>query len=285
MAVAETGLGQIVWPFSVDTAPGERFTAIPFRFSLAAGQTLSSTYQISASWDLVTSILNSHSTGAYRLQITDGDTQENLFLGEIRGALITGIGREPFIMPKTHRFKGGTNLTITVTDISGASNVVEVVLIGHKSLVGRVIETMAPTAATREHKFTAPALERVSYVIDRLFIIPFNFRIIGPAGSVYTDKYPISRGFDFMWEAINSNIPDENITLQIKDEFVTEEFFTSPVRAFLITGIGQRPGVLPRPYIFVGGTHITLTVVDVPGRTVALVTQIIFIGYRVRRIG
>ncbi|MCL6577983.1 MAG: hypothetical protein K6T73_01170 [Candidatus Bathyarchaeota archaeon] len=281
--LAKEGLGELVWPFAVEQSMGERFTAIPFDFSLAANGSDTKTYRLSTGFDFILAVINSYSTGAFKLQITDDYTTEDLFISQVRGSLVSGDGKYPFIMPKTHKFLAGRSITVTAVDISGASNTIEVVLIGHKSsVVGMVVQVPGVPGASKTTKYELAEKALQKYVIDRLFLVPFNFTLDGTANKVYADKYPLSKGFDFMWEVLNSNIPDVNITLQIKDEFVTEDFFSSPVRASLITGDGKQPFILPRPYIFQGGTNISLTITDTPGTNATI--QTVFIGYKVTRV-
>jgi hypothetical protein len=288
MQTQELGHGEFVWPYLIEQSPGDRFCVIPFDFTLIANATASLSYQLSTGWNFVLVVLNANATGRFRLQIFDDYTSENLFINTIGGVngvrddVITGVGTLSFVLPKTHRFYNGRSITVTVTDISGFANTIEVALIGYKeSLILKEAEEIKGAAKTVKYAPSAQGLQK--YIVDRLFVIPFNFTLTGAANTVYTSRYPISKGFNFMWEVLNSNInPALNITLQVKDEFVTEEFFTSAVVSGLITGSGQLPFILPRPYIFEGGTTITLTVTDIPG-TVAT-PQIAFIGYKVRKV-
>jgi len=279
--------GEVIWPYVVEAAPFEAFKAIPFDFTLLANQTLSAIYTLSTGWDFITSVINSFSTGAFSLNIKDIYTGEDLFINFVRGTLITGNGQESFVMPRSHRFLGGRTIEVTVRDLSAAPNTVQVVLIGYKkSLIGEVIETPSPTSMTT--KYGKPAGEMQKFLIDRLSVIPFNFTV---NGGTYSDKYPISKGFDFFWEVLNARpFPtyvgnDRDYTIQIKDEYVTEDFFISPIRNSIISGSGQRPFILPRPYIFQGGTHITVTVTDTnPAPPAPMDVQLAFVGYKVRRI-
>lgn len=274
--VEVTGLGEAVYPMAIEPSPHERYSVIPFNFSLPANGSDTQIYTLSKAWSFVAVIMNSFSTGAFNINIRDIYTQENLFINYVRGTLVTGDGKESFIMPKHHKFRAGNTISITVNDLSGAPNTIQVALIGYKeSIVGKGIEVATVSKST---KYNVPIKER--YVIDRLFAIPFNFTM---AGSTYQDKFPISKGFDFMWEIFNS-FSARDFTIQVKDEYVTEEFFISPVRNTLITGNGQRPFILPKPYIYEGGTTITVTITDTDPGGVATPVQLVMIGYKVKKV-
>ena len=274
--------GELVYPFAIQQSKGERFSVIPFNFSLAANEEASVVYTLSTGWNFVTSVINSYSTGEFKLNIRDVYTHNNLFIDDIRASLITGTGQRSFIMPKTHEFEGGRTIEVIVTDLSGAANTVELALIGYKeSILCEPITVRGKGFAASPTKYGKAAVEPVSYIVDRLFVVPFDFTM---AGSTYTSKYPISTGFDFMWEVMNAYTARE-FTLQLKDEYVTEEFFSSPVRSSNITGTGQRSFILPRPYIFEGGTHITVTITDTDPLGASTPVQLALIGYKVKKIG
>jgi hypothetical protein len=267
----------------------ERFGAIPFNFVLVANATQSISYTLSTGWDFATAIFNASSTGSFTMNLRDEFTQENLFYANVNNTLITGTGQNPFILPTMHKFLAGRTITVSVTDTSGAGNTIQVVLIGNKE--GKVI-TLPSTAPTikssqgiaKSEKYTTEVVNQ--YQVDRLMAIPFNFAFTGVAGAIYVSQYPISTGYSFMWDLVNSsyNIGGlRDFSLQIKDEYVTEEFFTSPVNSSLITGNGQFPFILPRPYVFEAGTTITMTTTDTAGGA-AISQQVALIGYKVKRV-
>jgi hypothetical protein len=90
-----------------------------------------------------------------------------------------------------------------------------------------------------------------------------------------------------MWEVINARsasltTPATDFKIQIRDGYATEDFFTSAVWASLHVGNGEKPFYLPRPYIFRGGTTITVTCTDnATGQTDAEI-QVVLIGYKTR---
>lgn len=133
-------------------------------------------------------------------------------------------------------------------------------------------------------------------IIQRLFGIPFDFAVLTTAGAVYTSKYTISTNFDFLWEL--TQVSKRNATtgvidsltapairdasLNIRDEFTSEDMFVSPLYLSMLCGDGKNQNILPRPYVFLGGTTITLSVTDVYGGT-AFALQIALIGYKIKK--
>lgn len=269
------GFGSSIYPSALEVKPHERFLAIPFNFSLSGNSSSRQRYDLSKSYDFTTVIVNASSTGVFKLQITDVYTSETLFTDFVRGNLITGDGKDSFVMPKPHTFLGGRTIQVEATDLSGNANTIQVVLIGYKDLlVGKTI-TVASEKGTFMKK--SPSASGIQYYVDRLFALPFNFTM---AGSTYSDTYPVSRGSDFMCEILNS-YSARDFTLQIRDEFITEDMFISPVRNTLITGDGQNSFVLPRPYIFEGGTTIKITITDTDPAGTSTPVQFVMIGYKI----
>lgn len=294
--------GDYVYPFAVSTQPNERFAVITQTFSMVGSDSQSKTYTLSYGYDFVMAMINSYSTSTFRMNINDVFRSENLFFQDTRGSVVTGNGQNSFILPKMHKFNRGNSITINITDLSGAANTVEISLIGYK------IVNFSPELEISAEDINAPAsmqgmqgfsmahrgMERYGqdqsanqqlippqqYVIDRFFGVPFDFNM---AGSTYSLKFPVSTGFDFMWEVLNSFSARE-FTLQIKDEFVTEDFFTSPIHSSSITGTGSLPFIMPRPYIFRGGTYITVTIDDTDAQGSTTPVQVALIGYKVRRV-
>ena len=118
------------------TAREERFLAIPFAFSMAGGE-YSTPLRIPVSYDFRLEMLNSYFEREYYLQIRDDFRTEELFYEPVRGSLITGDGRLPFILPKPYTFAAGSSITVTVIDTTTGTPpaaIVEVVLIGYKVL-------------------------------------------------------------------------------------------------------------------------------------------------------
>ena len=117
-------------------------------------------------------------------------------------------------------------------------------------------------------------------ITQRIFGIPFDFTSVGTAaGTAYTLSYTISTNFNFMWELtqavkldVTTGVQDSftapairDVGLQIRDEFTSEDMFTNPIFISEITGNGKNQNILPRPYVFRGGSTITLTVTDTFG--------------------
>jgi hypothetical protein len=276
-----------VYPFSMVTAPNERFMVIPFNFSLIANQTKTVLYTLSAGSNFVMDIVNSFSTSTFSFNIKDVYKSEDLFISATRGSIATGNGQNPFIIPRSHRFLGNCTIEIEVTDLSGAPNTVQIGLIGHKEYLGA---ERTDGMSGRLGRLGAGTVENIAsngvnekYLIDRLFCVPFNFTQAG-AGLTYSSKYALSTGFDFMWECLNVYYTRE-FTLGIKDEFVTEDFFSDNLYISTIAGNGQKPFILPRPYIFRGGSYINVTINDLSSGGVSDTVQLVFIGYKVKRVG
>lgn len=118
------------------TERDERFMAIPFVFTMS-GSEYSTTLRISISYDFRMEMMNSYYERDYYLQIRDDFRTEELFYEPVRGSLITGDGRLPFILSKPYTFAAGTSITVTVIDTQTGSPhpaIVEVVLIGYRVL-------------------------------------------------------------------------------------------------------------------------------------------------------
>lgn len=290
-------LGHVIWPFAVEASPNEKFTAIPFDFSLSANETKTLTFNISTGFDFVLSILNSYSTDAFTLQIRDEKNYQDLFISKSgekpRASTVTGNGQNPFLLPKAHRFGNGTSIEVTVTDLSGSANTVELVLIGYKDTLTkeRLVQLQAQGADMSRLGAIVPGrqprikVDGDTYLIDRLTTIVADFTV---DGGTYDFKYPISTGSSFMWEILNGTrviTPDRDYTLQIRDELINEDFFTSALRSDTLVGNGQNPFVLPRPYLFQGGTNILITVSDTETSPAnASTVQIAMVGYKVKRL-
>lgn len=132
--------------------------------------------------------------------------------------------------------------------------------------------------------------------LQRMFGIPFDFVIGLVAGTAYTNRYTISTGYNFLWELtqvskriLATGVPDSSATptlrdvnLNIRDELTSEDMFVSPIYLTMLAGDGRNQNILPRPYIFNGGTTITLTLTDVYGGAAGMHIQIAFIGYKIR---
>jgi len=281
MAVERAPHRELVWPFVITPSPRERFCVIPFNFSLSANAFAKQIYTLSAGWDFIVTIINSFSTGAYVLNITDTYTAEDLFLGPVRNVLVTGDGKDSFVLPKFHKFFHGRSIEVSVTDISGASNTIQIVLIGHKEIAGEVTGYPATKlwGELGEAKQKAPVVGD-RFRVERFFVLPFSFAM---AGSTYVEKYPISEDFSFLLEQINS-FSARAFTLQIRDEKISEDFFISPVRNTLITGDGKDPYILPRPQILRAGTTIAVTITDTDPAGASTPVQVALIGYKVRGV-
>ena len=126
---------------------------------------------------------------------------------------------------------------------------------------------------------------------QRLLGIPFDFEIGTTAGASYVSKYTISAGYNFIWEMLQaskrdtSGVPDSvlspsirEVYLNIRDEFTGKDMFTSGVYILSIAGYGFSPFILPNPYVFKGGTTITVTIEDVYGGTSGFHLQILLFG-------
>jgi hypothetical protein len=302
--------GDYVYPFAVAAQPNERFASIVSDFTMAGSDTQSQTYTLSYGYDFIMGMINSFSDGAFRIQIYDEFRSENLFFNSkplgvatsvngVRGSIMTGNGQNSFILPKLHKFNRGNSITIIITDLSGITNHVEIALIGYKivdysaELDLTAQDINAPAAVQGYGKIggtkgrfgqtadqASSAVPTQQYVVDRFFASVFDFTM---AGATYTAQFPVSTGFDFMWEILNSFSARE-FTMQIRDQFVTEDFFTSAIHSSVISGNGTLPFILPRPYIFRGGTYITITITDTNSVGASTPVQIALIGYKVRRV-
>ncbi|HDD44341.1 MAG TPA: hypothetical protein ENG63_05730 [Candidatus Desulfofervidus auxilii] len=126
---------------------------------------------------------------------------------------------------------------------------------------------------------------------QRLLGIPFDFEIGTTAGASYVEKYTISAGYNFIWEMLQaskrntSGVPDSvlspsirEVYLNIRDEFTGKDMFTSGICLLSVTGYGFSPFILPRPYIFRGGTTITVTIEDTHGGSEGFYLQIVLFG-------
>ncbi|MCD6081074.1 MAG: hypothetical protein J7J54_06475 [Candidatus Omnitrophica bacterium] len=131
---------------------------------------------------------------------------------------------------------------------------------------------------------------------EQLFGIPFEFDIETTAGEVYIKKHTLSTGYYFVWEIVQAvkfksdGTPDSilsptlrDVYIQIRDEYTTEDMFTSPVSLHLVTGQGAYQYVLPKPYMFLPGTSITVTITDKFGGSSGFKLQVVLLGYRIAR--
>lgn len=132
-------------------------------------------------------------------------------------------------------------------------------------------------------------------ILQRLFGIPFSFTIGTTAGASYNQTYTISTNFNFLWEItqvvkLDSNgVPDSltspairDVTMQIRDEFTSEDMFVNPIYLSMLAGDGRNQNILPRPYEFLGGTTISITIVDTFGGA-GFTLQVALIGYKIRK--
>ena len=274
-----------VWPYGAKVKTGEKFLAIPFDLTLAGNATTLTTLQLSNGYDFILSIMNAYSSQAegFSFNIKDGNTFETLFKSQIRSSIITGNGQNPLLMPKQHRFLNGSTIEIEITNLSASSNIIQLLLMGHRDSGHLISVSKEGRVGAVSPGFKVPEGTAL-YKIERLFVLPFDLTMT--SGATITDKYPISNEFDFIWEILNvyhaATSPRE-FNLQIRDELVTEDLFVAPVRASLIAGNGQNPFILPRPYIFRGGTHLKVTATDTAtGANFAI--QLAFFGYKAKKI-
>lgn len=293
-------LGQVVWPFSTKARASEKFAALTFDFTLTGNDTVTQKYTLSTGWDFITSIVNaysSHGTGtqSFKIQIRDEENYMDFFIsktGEVpRGSNVTGNGQNPFILPKLHRFKAGSTIEISITDLSGGANTVQVVLAGHKDTLTQEklaqLQRAGKLQGTLGDKYVAEknqiSIDGDIYIVDRLTGIVADFAMDG-TGATYEFKYPISIGANFMWEIFQGYTSASEYTIGIRDELLTEDFFISPIRSSLIVGTGENPFILPRPYLFQGGTNIRIQVTDTTIAAVSSTVQIALIGYKVIKL-
>lgn len=143
----------------------------------------------------------------------------------------------------------------------------------------------------------APPEIKAKPIIQRFFGIPFDFSVLTTAGAVYTAKYTISTNFDFLWELTQvskrttAGVLDSltspairDVSLNIRDEFTSEDMFVSSIYLSMLGGDGRNQNILPRPYVFLGGTTITLNVTDVYGGAAAFHLQVALIGYKIKAV-
>ena len=301
MKSSEIQFGDLVWPHNIIAKPHEKSAALTFDFSLDANQTKSKVFTVSTGFDFVASIINAFSGGAFKIQIRDEAQYQDLFLssnGERpRGSLVTGNGTSPFILPKLHRFEAGTAIEITVQDISGVANEVQVVLAGYKdTLTKEALVRMQRTGQRTTKAAATNALKRGQNIrmdgdlfrVDRFITVVADFVI---DGDVQQYKYPVSTGSNFMWEVFNVESAQQSdgayrdVFIQIRDEMLNEDFFTSPARASIVSGNGQSSFILPKPYMFQGGGNILFTVQDTDAAPASPAdVQLAMVGYKVVRI-
>jgi hypothetical protein len=110
----------------------ERLYVLPFDFEIGAGQTVSVTKSISKEFDFQWEILNARYSVDFTMQLRDGFVNEDFFEGNVYGSSITGNGKDPFYLPIPYIFRGGTNIKMTVTNVSSSSDIIQVTLIGYK---------------------------------------------------------------------------------------------------------------------------------------------------------
>jgi len=285
-------LGEYIWPYAEEQALDERFIAVPFSWEpLSANTSDSKTYRISTGWDFIMSIINSYSDGAFKLQIRDDYATEELFISPTRGTVITGDGRYPFMMLKTHLFRRGTSVTVTVEDLSGSNNNIQIALIGHKRRAGVPVKT----PESKEIEVPVPGEKIIAlgesekYKIERFSTISFSFDMSGSAGDTFSAKQPISTAFDFIWDILNVHpLPtytgnERDFKIQLRDEKIAEDFFDEPIRNTIIGGNGKQSFALPRPQVLQAGTTVTCTITDINGGASTPV-EVVMIGYKAKKL-
>lgn len=275
-------LSEVIWPFATEAKAYEKFSIIPFDFTLSANQTSVVRYEISSGWDFTVAIINSFSSGAFSFNVKDRFTDQDFFINKTRGTIASGNGQKPFVLPKLHTFSKGSAITVECTDLSGSSNTIQLALIGYKEdLARKKMQGLGGFGDKVSAKRPQMKIDGDVYIIDRPWGITFDYSIA--SGSSDEEKFPVSNGANFMWEAImayNDATSPRDFTLQIRDELLTEDMFTSPLRSSVICGNGQNPFILPRPYLFQGGSTILTTAADTStGSTIT--AQVCMLGYRV----
>jgi hypothetical protein len=252
----------------------ESFVAIPFNFSLSPNKFATNVFTLNYGWGFHAFMMTSYSDGPFEMNVANSTTSEKLFVGgDIKGNLITGDGKQPFKFPTPFRFHPSSVIEVNVINKHTSTNNIQIVLIGAK---------------TNEFKQAiTPQTDKAKYALNQVYVIPFNFNL---QGNTVKSSYPVSKDYDFLLDAINAypfppySTGQRDFYVNIKDEAINEDFFTGPVRASLIMGSGQYPFYLPRPYIFRGGTTITMVVSDTGSSSDSLMpVQIILIGYKIRR--
>lgn len=127
-----------VSPLEQATPEKRKFLVIPFAFTMA-GAVYTESYRIPASHDFRLEMINSYYERDFFLQIRDDFLAEDLFVAPVRGSLVSGDGRLPFILPEPYTFRAGTTITIAIQDTQTGSPppaVVEIALVGYKVFTG-----------------------------------------------------------------------------------------------------------------------------------------------------
>lgn len=113
-----------------------------------AGQTIRTTIPIqsdahfmcsTSQFDTTTQVIDPGlDNGGSLALITDGGTNRDLANAQVATNLIFGNAKDPYIWPMTHMFRANSYIGLTVTDTTGAAQVLRLVFSGIKVPLGSI---------------------------------------------------------------------------------------------------------------------------------------------------
>lgn len=106
------------------------------RQSLSANQQQQYSVRIQSDSDFLCQKIVASSTSTFTVQITDTATNKLWFSSAANSANLVGTAQRPFYMLKPRLIPANANLIVQLTDTSGSSNTVELVLEGYKQSKG-----------------------------------------------------------------------------------------------------------------------------------------------------
>ena len=195
------------------------------------------------------------------LSINDGRKRVNMTSCGIHSSTFVGSGLKPFYLPQELYMDELRRIEATITDLSGASNTVRLMLRGSQL---RKVQA-DPRGNLRDWR-----------KIENRLAFPFIYGIDGgsvtvTASSTSEQAITIDPEFDFQLFQISGVATSNSYTLDIIDSNTGESLFNSrgdnhyEIASALCVGTNFYPFVLPTPKLFKRGQKITLKFTDTSG--------------------
>ena len=109
------------------------------RTSLTGAATVTLTAQVPGDADFEVRYINGSFTSTNaEMVIRDSGTRLEIMNRPVFAALVTGTGMQPYVLPCPALFVANSNIEVTITDLSGQTNIVQVVFCGYLVYPGPV---------------------------------------------------------------------------------------------------------------------------------------------------
>jgi hypothetical protein len=196
--------------------------------SRSANQQLEENIRIDSNRDFVVTKIFGTQTSTYTIQLRDSGSGRKWSDNAINNANIVGTVNLPHIVPLPRRVKADSTIYFNVTDTSGSTNTIQIILFGYKIYKAPPDYENMLEGKLRKYDY--------KYIFDK--------RI--NSTSETQDNLKISSGHDFIIHAITGN-SGEAYSLQIRDSDSNENWFETKIKNTNIIGSAQYPTIFSKP--------------------------------------